>query len=42
MTTTNHTTKEIKKNTSIGIVHSKRTTWNTKRKYDYKYITTVF
>ena len=33
---------EEKKNNSTGIVQSKRYTWNTRRKYNYKYITTVF
>ena len=31
-----------KENKKVVMVQSKRTTWNTKRKYNYKYITTVF
>ena len=42
MTTVNNTLKENKKNNSTEIILSKRTTWNTRRKYNYKYITTVF
>ena len=34
--------KEIKKGNNIDIIQSKRLTWNTRRKYNYKYITTVF
>ncbi|WP_302849914.1 hypothetical protein [Polaribacter batillariae] len=33
---------ENKKSNSFGIIQSKRFAWNTKRKYNYKYITTVF
>ncbi|WP_254917173.1 hypothetical protein [Polaribacter haliotis] len=33
---------ENKKSNPLEIVHSKRATWNTRRKYNYKYITTVF
>jgi hypothetical protein len=29
-------------NNSGAIFQSKRTTWNSRRKYNYKYITTVF
>ncbi|WP_299667339.1 hypothetical protein [uncultured Polaribacter sp.] len=36
---TETTNKETKK---IAIVMSKRMTWNSRRKYNYKYITTVF
>ncbi len=42
MTTINNGSKEIKKNITTEIVHSKRTIWNTRRKYNYKYITTIF
>jgi hypothetical protein len=42
MTTINNTPKEHKKNNSTEIILSKRTTWYTRRKYNYKYITTVF
>lgn len=38
----NNLNNENKKNNSIQIIQSKRTTWNTRRKYNYKYITTVF
>ena len=31
-----------KRNNSGELVFSKRTTWNSRRKYNYKYITTVF
>ncbi|MFK8060135.1 MAG: hypothetical protein AB8B78_08610 [Polaribacter sp.] len=34
--------EKSQKNTSVEIIQSKRTTWNTRRKYNYKYITTVF
>ncbi|WP_274704101.1 hypothetical protein [Polaribacter marinus] len=34
--------KENKKNNTVEIIQSKRATWNTRRKYNYKYITTVF
>ena len=33
--------QEGKKNYSAEIVQSKRGTWNARRKYNYKYITTV-
>ncbi|WP_302849811.1 hypothetical protein [Polaribacter pectinis] len=42
MSTINNTTKENSKNDSTEIITSKRYTWNTRRKYNYKYITTVF
>jgi len=42
MTTTNQTSKVEKKNSQTGSLHSKRVTWNSKRKYNYKYITSVF
>ena len=42
MTTVNKIAKEKKINNSSEIILSKRTTWNTRRKYNYKYITTVF
>ncbi|KGL63631.1 hypothetical protein [Polaribacter sp. Hel1_85] len=38
----NNINNEEKKNISTGIIQSKRITWNTRRKYNYKYITTVF
>ena len=31
-----------KNNTSIESIKSKRMTWNIRRKYNYKYVTTVF
>lgn len=31
-----------KRDNLFEIVQSKRMTWNTRRKYNYKYITTVF
>ena len=34
--------KEEKKNNQIGSFHSKRISWNNKRKHNYKYITSVF
>ncbi len=34
--------KMPKSEKKIVSVASKRTTWNTRRKYNYKYITTVF
>ena len=42
MTIINKTPKENKKNNATEIILSKRTTWNTRRKYNYTYITTVF
>jgi hypothetical protein len=42
MTTINNISKEDKKNNSSEIIQSKRTTWNSRRKYNYRYITTVF
>ncbi len=39
MISTETKNRENKKN---EIVFSKRNTWNTRRKYNYKYITTVF
>lgn len=36
------TTEKNKKAKSFEIINSKRNTWNTKRKYNYKYITSVF
>ena len=41
MTTVNNL-KEEKKNSQIGSFHSKRVSWNSKRKYSYRYITSVF
>ncbi|MEO9570868.1 MAG: hypothetical protein ABJH82_06325 [Polaribacter sp.] len=37
----NHINNEDVKNNSKEIIQSKRMTWNTRRKYNYKYITTV-
>ncbi|WP_284041220.1 hypothetical protein [Polaribacter sp. Z022] len=37
----NHINNEEIKSNSKGIIQSKRMTWNTRRKYNYKYITTV-
>ena len=34
--------KENKKSNLREIIQSKRIVWNTRRKYNYKYITTVF
>ncbi|WP_302850199.1 hypothetical protein [Polaribacter cellanae] len=34
--------RENKKSNSFETIQSKRHTWNTRRKYNYKYITTVF
>jgi len=31
-----------KKNNSIETIQPKRGTWNARRKYNYKYITTIF
>ena len=43
MTTVNITSKEERKNSTIGIsFQSKRVGWNTKRRHNYKYITSVF
>lgn len=42
MTTSDIKIKEIRKNLSIEIFQYRRSTWNAKRKYNYKYITTVF
>ncbi|WP_302849205.1 hypothetical protein [Polaribacter sp. SA4-10] len=42
MTSINKITKEDKNNNSSEIIQSKRHTWNTRRKYNYKYVTTVF
>ncbi|WP_302850527.1 hypothetical protein [Polaribacter litorisediminis] len=37
------TNNEEKKNNNSGeIFQSKRSTWNSRRRYNYKYITTVF
>lgn len=33
---------EEKKNNLISSLHSKRASWNSKRKYNYKYIRSVF
>ena len=42
MTTVNQTLKVEKKNSPIGNLHSKRVTWNSKRKHNYRYVTSVF
>jgi len=43
MTIVNNGSKEMKKSNVFGFSkHSKRVDWNTKRKYNYKYITSVF
>ena len=39
---TKHQNNNQKRENSFEIVQSKRMTWNTRRKYNYKYITTVF
>ena len=41
MTTVNNLIVE-KKNNQAGSLHSKRVSWNSKRKYGYRYITSVF
>ncbi|WP_257789762.1 hypothetical protein [Polaribacter sp. SA4-12] len=33
---------EEKKENTTGTIQSKRMTWNSRRKYNYKYITTIF
>ncbi len=40
--TTNNNLKEEKKNNQTSSINSKRVSWNSKRKYNYKYITSVF
>ncbi len=42
MTTVNQTLKVEKKNTQVGTINSKRATWNSKRKHNYRYVTSVF
>ena len=42
MTTVNQTLKGEKKNNQVGSVNSKRATWNSKRKHNYRYVTSVF
>ncbi|MEE9407435.1 MAG: hypothetical protein V3V28_05115 [Polaribacter sp.] len=42
MTTNNKESKPENKNNSTEIIQSKRYSWNSRRKYNYKYITTVF
>ena len=42
MTTVNQTLKVEKKNSQVGNLNSKRVSWNSKRKYGYRYITSVF
>ena len=43
MKSKNTTTIEKRNNNNAGeIFQSKRATWNSRRKYNYKYITTVF
>ncbi len=34
--------KEEKKTAKVGSVYSKRVSWNSKRKHNYKYIVSVF
>ena len=34
--------KEEKKYNQVGNVNSKRVSWNNKRKYGYRYVTSVF
>ncbi|WKD86723.1 hypothetical protein KCTC32516_02101 [Polaribacter huanghezhanensis] len=41
MTTTNNL-KEEKKENQVSSFYSKRVSWNSKRKHNYKYITSVF
>ena len=41
MTTINNL-KEEKKTAKTGSINSKRASWNSKRKYNYKYIVSVF
>ena len=36
------TIEKDKKERSSVIINSKRVAWNTKRKYNYKYVTSVF
>jgi hypothetical protein len=42
MNTTDIKIKEEKKSNSTEIFQYKRSFWNSRRKYNYKYITTVF
>ena len=42
MTTENNNLKRERKNNLDGNFYSKRVSWNSKRKYNYKYITSVF
>lgn len=42
MNTTDLKIKEDKKSNSTEIFQYKRSLWNARRKYNYKYITTVF
>ena len=42
MNTLDINSKQQKKSNKVEIIQSKRATWNTRRKYNYKYITTVF
>ena len=42
MTTANQTLKVEKKNSQVSNLNSKRVSWNSKRKYNYRYITSVF
>ena len=42
MTTIQNATKEERKSNSNMNLLSKRASWNGKRKYNYKYVTSVF
>ncbi len=42
MITSNNLKEEEKKNNQTSSINSKRVSWNNKRKYNYKYITSVF
>ena len=42
MTTSINNQKEERKNIGTVSLHSKRVTWNSKRKYNYRYVTSVF
>ena len=42
MSITNQTSREEKKSSQTGNLNSKRVSWNSKRKHNYRYITSVF
>jgi hypothetical protein len=42
MTNAKHILKEESKKNTYEIIQSRRNTWNARRKYNYKYVTTVF